>query len=81
LKTKPCKPPRTRHDWEHYSNKTVTRRFADGSVELSRRGIYYCTACTAAKYGEAREQVHVVVGHEPPNVRGNRPARGPQENR
>jgi len=68
VKTKPCKPPRTRHDWEHYSNKTVTRRFADGSVELSRRGIYYCTACTAAKYGEAREQVHVVVGHEPPNV-------------
>lgn len=67
MKTKPCKPPRERHNWEHYANKTVTRRFADGSVELSRRGIYYCTACTAAKYGEAREQVHVVVGHEPPN--------------
>ena len=46
----------------------MTRRFADGGVELRRRGIYYCTACTAAKYGEAREQVHVVAGHEPPNV-------------
>ena len=50
----------------------MTRRFADGSVELRRRGIYYCTACTAAKYGEAREQVHVVVRHEQANVGGNR---------
>ena len=68
MKTKPCKAPRTRHDWEHYANKTVTRRFADGSVELRRRGIWYCTACKAAKYGEAREQVHVAVRHEPPNA-------------
>jgi hypothetical protein len=61
MKTKPCKAPRTRHDWEHYANKTTQRRFADGSVELRRRGIWYCTACKTAKYGEPREQVHVVV--------------------
>lgn len=61
MKTKPCKQPRTQHDWEHYANKTVQRRFANGSVELKRRGIWYCTFCKAAKYGEPREQVHVVA--------------------
>jgi hypothetical protein len=43
----------------------VTRRFADGSVELKRRGIYSCVACRLAKYGEPREELAAAKGAQP----------------
>lgn len=49
-----------RHKWSFFKNVTVKRFYANGSIQLSLRGLFKCK-CGAKKLGMARFNLNEVL--------------------